>query len=233
MTQALLDRWHALAGRDAAADALGRDLVARWAEPHRRYHDLVHLARVLDGVDELAAEAADADVVRYAAWFHDAVYGVGGEGSVSDEQGSNEPVSDEPGSEPVSNEPVSNEEASARLAEERLPALGIAPKRIAEVARLVRLTEGHRTAPGDRDGEVLCDADLAVLGGGAEEYARYAAAIRSEYAQVPDELFRPGRAAVLRGLLELPRLFRTETARARYEERARTNLAAEIKELSG
>ena len=223
ITQGLLDRWHALAGRDAAADALGRDLVARWAEPHRRYHDLVHLARVLDGVDELAAEAADADVVRYAAWFHDAVYGVGGEGSDSAE-----PVSGEP-----SNQPVSNEEASARLAEERLPALGIAPERIAEVARLVRLTEGHQTAVGDRDGEVLCDADLAVLGGDAEEYARYAAAIRSEYAQVPDELFRPGRAAVLRGLLELPRLFRTETARARYEERARANLAAEINELTG
>lgn len=219
MTQAtgsargLLDRWRALAGGDAAADALGRELIARWSEPHRRYHDPVHLARVLDGVDELAAEASDADVARFAAWFHDAVYGVA---AGSPESG-----------------PASNEEASARLAEERLPALGLAPERVAEVARLVRLTEGHRTEPGDRDGEVLCDADLAVLGGGAEEYARYAAAIRAEYAEVPDELFRPGRAAVLRGLLELPRLFRTETARARYEERARANLAAEIAELEG
>jgi predicted metal-dependent HD superfamily phosphohydrolase len=215
MTQAtdtpgeLLDRWHVLAGGGAVADALGRELVARWSEPHRRYHDPVHLARVLDGVDELAAEARDADAVRFAAWFHDAVYGVA-DGS-----------------------PVSNEEASALLAQERLPALGIAAERVAEVARLVRLTEGHRTAPGDRDGEVLCDADLAVLGGGPEEYARYTAAIRAEYAEVPDELFRPGRAAVLRGLLELPRLFRTETARARYEARARANLAAEIGELEG
>jgi predicted metal-dependent HD superfamily phosphohydrolase len=209
MTQGLLARWHVLAGDDAVADALGRELVARWSEPHRRYHDPGHLARVLDGVDELAAEAGDADVVRYAAWFHDAVYGV------------------------AAGSPVSNEEASALLAEERLPALGIAAERVAEVARLVRLTEGHRTGPGDRDGEVLCDADLAVLGGGAEEYARYTAAIRAEYAEVPDELFRPGRAAVLRGLLELPRLFRTETARARYEERARANLAAEIVELEG
>jgi predicted metal-dependent HD superfamily phosphohydrolase len=208
MTQALLDRWRSLAGASAAAEELGAELVARWSEPHRRYHDAVHLARVLDGVAELAGEAGDADVVRYAAWFHDAVYGVGAESAMT------------------------NEEASARLAEERLPALGIGAARIAEVARLVRLTAGHHTEPGDRDGEVLCDADLAVLGGDAAEYARYAAAIRAEYAAVPDELFRPGRAAVLRGLLELPRLFRTGTAQGRYEVRARANLAAEIAELS-
>jgi predicted metal-dependent HD superfamily phosphohydrolase len=213
MTQALTDRWHTLAGSGSSsvAEALGAELVARWSEPHRRYHDAVHLARVLDGVDELAAEASDADAVRYAAWFHDAVYGVDAGSEVSSE--------------------VSNEEASALLAEERLPGLGLAPDRVAEVARLVRLTEGHRTEAGDRNGEVLCDADLAVLGGGAEEYARYAAAIRAEYAEVPDDLFRPGRAAVLRGLLDLPALFRTETARARYEERARANLTAEIAEL--
>lgn len=229
MTQALLDCWRSLAGTGPAAEALGAELVARWSEPHRRYHDPVHLARVLDGVDELAGEAADADVVRYAAWFHDAVYGVGAgdAGDAGDDAGSAAESRDAAAS------AVTNEEASARLAEERLPALGLAEARIAEVARLVRLTASHQTGPGDRDGEVLCDADLAVLGGGTEEYARYTAAIRAEYAAVPDELFRPGRAAVLQGLLDLPRLFRTETARARYEERARANLAAEIVELTG
>jgi predicted metal-dependent HD superfamily phosphohydrolase len=209
MTRTLPERWRDLAGPDA--DALGAELIARWSEAHRRYHDVDHLVRVLDGVDELAGEAADPDAARFAAWFHDAVYGVGLDAAAADG--------------------ITNEEASARLAEERLPGIGVAAGRVAEVARLVRLTAGHETAPGDRDGEVLCDADLAVLGGSAEEYARYATAIRAEYAEVPDELFRPGRAAVLRGLLELPRLFRTETARARYEARARANLAAEIAAL--
>jgi len=31
--------------------------------------------------------------------------------------------------------------------------------------RLVLLTAGHAPEPGDRDGELLCDADLAVLAG--------------------------------------------------------------------
>jgi predicted metal-dependent HD superfamily phosphohydrolase len=58
-------------GSDPAvvADA-GRVLLRRWSEPHRRYHDVEHLAAVLSRVDELGAPAG----VRLAAWYHDAVY---------------------------------------------------------------------------------------------------------------------------------------------------------------
>src|SRR4051794_21973181 len=52
----------------------GANLIARWREPHRQYHDVVHLVAVLDRVDALAVEADDIEVVRLAAWFHDAVY---------------------------------------------------------------------------------------------------------------------------------------------------------------
>ncbi|HLV75083.1 MAG TPA: hypothetical protein VKY91_20080, partial [Vulgatibacteraceae bacterium] len=50
------------------------NLLARWREPQRRYHTVAHLTAVLDRVDELAEYAGDPDVVRLAAWFHDAVY---------------------------------------------------------------------------------------------------------------------------------------------------------------
>ena len=59
--------------RDDVAGA-GAALLGRWAEPHRAYHDLAHLAEVLERVDLLAAEADRPDAVRLAAWFHDAVY---------------------------------------------------------------------------------------------------------------------------------------------------------------
>ena len=208
MALSLHDRWLALAGITPESTRLGDDLVARWAEPHRRYHTLEHLTRVLDGVDEFGGHADDLAAVRYAAWFHDAVYD-GGAASAD------------------------NEELSARLAEDELPALHVPPDRIAEVARLVRLTKGHAVADDDHNGAVLCDADLAVLGGDPREYAAYAQAIRQEDAEVPHEVFRPGRAAVLRGLLELPALFRTPVAVERYEKRARANLAAEIAQLEG
>ncbi|GAA1979694.1 metal-dependent phosphohydrolase [Catenulispora subtropica] len=208
MAKSLHERWLALAGITPESIRLGDDLVARWSEPHRRYHTLEHLTRVLDGVDEFGGYADDVTAVRYAAWFHDAVYD-GGEASGD------------------------NEELSAQLAETELPVLLVPPERVAEVARLVRLTKGHAAAEDDRNGAVLCDADLAVLGGRAADYAAYKQAIRQEYSEVPDELFRPGRAAVLKALLELPALFRTPVAVERYEKRARANLSAEIAELEG
>lgn len=52
------------------------ELERRWAEPHRRHHDREHLSDVLGALDRLerAGEPFDVEVVRTAAWFHDAVY---------------------------------------------------------------------------------------------------------------------------------------------------------------
>ncbi|WP_040810820.1 HD domain-containing protein [Nocardia concava] len=199
----LLDRWTKLAGPQA--QAVGEDLVRRYSEPHRRYHTVEHLAAMLSVIDDLAADAEDLDAVRYAAFFHDAVYAMDG---------------------------GDNEEASARLAETTLPTLGIDPETVAEVARLVRLTGGHHPDPADRNGAVLCDADLAILAADESAYAAYTAAVRAEYAHVPDDLFRAGRAAVLAALADQPNLFRTPTARSRYEAAARANLAAELSALT-
>ncbi|MGH8823438.1 MAG: HD domain-containing protein [Jiangellaceae bacterium] len=198
----LLARWRRLADDDES----GRDLLRRWSEPHRRYHDVGHLTAVLDAVDELAGEADDADAVRLAAWFHDAVY---------------------------TGRPGHDERDSAMLAESALRAAGLDDARVAEVVRLVQLTVGHDPAVGDRNGGVLCDADLAVLGGGPAEYAGYAAAVRAEYARVPEEEFRGGRATVLEGLLARDPLFSTATARDRWEENARRNIATELILLRG
>ncbi len=182
------------------------NLLSRWSEPQRRYHTVAHLAAVLDRIDELAEHADDLPVVQLAAWFHDAVY------------------------RPDRSE---NEERSAALAERALPELGVGAARTAEVARLVRLTVTHDPAPDDPDGEVLCDADLAVLAGSPDAYAAYAASVRDEYAFVPDTDFAAGRSAVLRQLLALPRLFRTPQGYDRWEHLARRNLATELDLLSG
>lgn len=85
------DRLHAawsalLPGHERLRD----DLLARWGEEHRRYHDLRHLASCLGA---LGALGSDDRLVHLAAWFHDAVY----DGTPGDD-----------------------EERSARLAEERL-----------------------------------------------------------------------------------------------------------------
>jgi predicted metal-dependent HD superfamily phosphohydrolase len=118
-----------------------------------------------------------------------------------------------------------NEERSAQLAESELGN--------AEVARLVRLTRHHRPDPGDHNGEVLCDADLAVLAAGPERYTEYTAGVRLEYAAYDDDMFAVGRAAVLTDLLARPTLFHTAYAREHWEARARANMEAELQGLSG
>jgi predicted metal-dependent HD superfamily phosphohydrolase len=102
---------------------------------------------------------------------------------------------------------------------------------VAEVRRLVLLTAGHDPDPDDRDGALLCDADLAVLGAPPQVYDRYAAAVRREYAHVPEPAFRAGRAEVLARLLELPALFRLPPTAARWERPARDNLTRELAAL--
>jgi predicted metal-dependent HD superfamily phosphohydrolase len=189
---------------DDAVAAAGADLLTRWRAAERRYHDAEHLAEVLDGVDALAAFARDAAAVRLAAWFHDAVY----EGRPGDD-----------------------EQRSADLAGEVLTALGVPADRIGRVRRLVLLTAGHDPAPGDDDGAVLSDADLAILASPPERYGRYVQAVREEYPHVPEDMFRAGRAMVLRALDAAPRLYRTAAARERWEDAARANLARELTAL--
>lgn len=191
---------------DAVA-ALGFELLDRWREPHRHYHDLAHLTAVLSVVDAEATAAAEPDRVRLAAWFHDAVY---------------DPRA--PGDE--------NERRSSALAVRALTGLGLPPDGVAEVERLVLLTAGHRVEPDDSNGALLCDADLAVLAAPPEAYERYVGAVRREYAHLPDPVFRAGRASVLRHLLDLPALYRVPALAARWERPARANLARELAALT-
>jgi predicted metal-dependent HD superfamily phosphohydrolase len=204
--QDLLESWSDLIARhtaDPAAVDVGRRLLESWSEPHRRYHSVAHLRDVLSGVAELADHAEDADAVRLAAWYHDAVYA----GLPDDE------------------------ERSALRAEHELSALGVAPQLVEEVARLVRMTVTHDPAPGDRNGEALSDADLSTLALPADRYRHNTEAIRAEYAHVPDEPFRKGRRQVLLVLLEGPAVFRTAAGRRRWEAAARQNMVAELMTL--
>ncbi|MFI6338334.1 hypothetical protein [Streptomyces sp. NPDC050535] len=193
-------------GRTPAPAPYADNLLTRWQEPQRRYHTVTHLTAVLDHIDVLEEYADAPDLVRLAGWFHDAVY-------LPDRS--------------------ENEERSAHLAERALPEAGVSPTDTAEVARLVRLTVGHAPTDDDRNGQVLCDADLAVLATPAPAYAAYTSAVREEYAFVPDEAFRTGRAAILRQLLDLPRLFRTPYGEREWERPARENLRTELARLDG
>lgn len=199
--RSLLARWEQTM---PGTPQLGTELLDRWFEPHRRYHTAGHLLDVLEALDLLFSENDDADTrlhARLAAWFHDAVY-TGRAGE--------------------------DEEASAALAEYSLEGVVASP---AEIRRLVLLTVSHAPENGDRAGELLCDADLAVLGREPIGYRRYVTAVREEYAHVPEPDFIRGRAAVVDRLLSLDPLYRTAEGRLLWAVNARQNLEGEAATL--
>jgi predicted metal-dependent HD superfamily phosphohydrolase len=182
-------------------------LEAAYAEPHRRYHTRRHIEDCLHKLARVEGLSDhDRRVLERAIWWHDAVY---------------DPTR------------ADNEEKSAELAEHDLPALGSPPDETAEVARLIRLTQGHEVAPGDRLGAILVTIDLSILGAPPAEYDAYARAVREEYAHVPDEAFRAGRAQVLRRFLEAEALFPDPGLFPGIERRAQDNMVRELAELTG
>jgi predicted metal-dependent HD superfamily phosphohydrolase len=181
-------------------------LSAAYREPHRAYHTARHLGaclRLLD-VPEVRALAAHVSEVEAAIWFHDAVY---------DTRASD------------------NEEQSARMLEASLLGAGVADDVVARAAAHVRATKDHATDAAD--GALLVDLDLAILGESPEAFAQFERGIRDEYGWVDEAAYAAGRAAVLRRFEERPWIYATPLFRERYEDKARANLAASLRALSG
>lgn len=196
-----------------AVQAVGADLLARWREPHRRYHATRHLVECFWALEELqeAGELSDGDVpvARLAAWLHDAVYDVAAPAGA-------------------------NEAASAALAREVLPTLGVDAAVVERVAGLVTMTADHVAGPdADPLTAAFHDTDLWVLSAPDARYDEYAAQVRQEYAVVPDDAFAAGRAAVLEALLAQQPLYATAYGQREWEQRARAQVTAEIGRLRG
>ena len=184
-------------------EELRQDLLARWSETHRKHHTVAHLHEMLDAIGRLAESGIEFD--REALELAAWFHDAIYEIGRDD-----------------------NEDRSAELARELLTSSPIRD----EVARLVLVTKTHKVAGDDVNGAVLCDADLSVLGSDALRYRTYAAAVREEYTDVPDEVFKPARAQVLSSLLDGP-LFHTAAGRERWEQLARRNIEDEIGALTG
>lgn len=225
---AIVDRG---AGSTRAAEAwqrLGSELIGRWNEPHRSYHDERHLEDVLLALDQLSVRGERVSpATLLAAWFHDAVY-TGAAGT--------------------------DELDSARLAHAALSGLGLETGLTGQVSELIVATTPAGVGGGAADGTAagdeargaagstsetriiraashLLDADLSIFAAGPHRYAEYTAAVRTEYAHVADAEFAAGRARILDAYVSRPAIYATAAGQQLWEDRARANLAREIGEL--
>lgn len=203
---ALRERFAQLARRLGAANdphPAAAAVLDAYGEAGRAYHGIVHLADCLARLDETPVQAPERDRVEAALWYHDAVY----DSRAND-----------------------NEERSAVRARRALTDLGITAVVADDVARLVRLTD-HQALPQDSAGRLVCDIDLSILGRPRAEFDAYDAAIRAEYAWVPDAVYRASRRQVLGALLARDTIYGTEAFRRRYEVQARDNLRRAMSRL--
>ncbi|QIM16325.1 DUF4031 domain-containing protein [Leucobacter insecticola] len=195
-------------GAEGPWSRLGESLLARWNEPHRRYHTEVHLEDVLLALDQLHTRGERVSPATLAAaWFHDAVYA----GAETDEQDS---------------AALATRELGAFAS---LPDSGITPAFLARVESCIVATAPAQHAQ-DPDPALshLRDADLAIFAAAPPRYEAYTTAVREEYAHVSQEAFATGRSRILMGYLEQTAIYRTPAARQLWEERARSNLTAEV-----
>lgn len=193
-------RWHETwtgLGLPMPGDPVLDDLLDRYREPQRHYHTLQHLAECFAGYDLLRDQMAQPGEVALALWFHDAVY---------DPQGSD------------------NEALSADLAAAALRAAGAGGGTVARIQALVNATRGHAAAADDPDCAILLDIDLGILGAAPPRFAEYEGQIRAEYAHVPEDAYRVGRARVLDSFARRDRIYQTARFHALYEQAARRNL---------
>ncbi len=188
-------------GIRARSDTLS-DLLTRYAEPHRHYHDLSHIDACLRLFEEHRGLAERSGEVIAALLFHDAVY---------------DPTRDD------------NEARSAELARSALS--GAPQDAIERIAAAIAATRTHVTDESP-DIALVLDVDLSILGADPETYDFFERAIRAEYRHVPEELYRVGRRAVLERFEERECIYRAPRLRDAFETSARANLRRAIAALS-
>jgi predicted metal-dependent HD superfamily phosphohydrolase len=177
------------------------EIERRYSEPHRAYHNPLHIDECLQEFDRMRGEARDPIALELAIWFHDVIY---------------DPRA------------TDNEEQSARFASECLKEAST--EIVRHVSTLILVTKSHDTS-NINDASLLVDIDLSILGKPPERFSQFESGIRREYAWVPADVYRQRRAEILEGFLKRERIYHTESFRERYEDAARHNLAKLIAEL--
>ena len=188
--------WQALRLPEPGGDVLA-SVLARWSEPHRKYHTPQHLRECLALFERDRALAERPGEVAVALWFHDAVYDTNRH---------------------------DNEAASADWARRVLHEAGATDECAGRVHALIMATR-HSEQPATPDAKLLVDIDLAILGAAPARFDEYERQIRDEYGFVAEATFRAKRGEILRLFLDRPGLFSTPAYAARFDAPARANLA--------
>lgn len=181
---------------------LFKKLDAKYSASGRHYHNWRHISSMLEDLDAFHDEISDLNAVKWAIFYHDAVY---------------------------SPFRKNNEEKSAELAAKHMQKLAIDEETISKVQRMIIRTKNHyqNDVTDDNDTFLLLDLDLSILSVSDFEYELYTQKIRKEYSWVPGFTYKSKRKVLLQQYLNAERIYRTATFQ-HLETAARENLQREI-----
>lgn len=201
-----LEQWHDMwrgLGVTNGNVPLFYELLGRYSEAHRSYHTAQHLDECLAWIPHVQPLAHHPHEIALALWFHDVIYDA---------------------------KRQDNELRSAEWAKAEVLRAGLPDDSANRVYELVMVTR-HSAVPVETDAKILVDIDLSILGALTERFDEYERQVRSEYAWVPEDLFRQTRKKILQEFLARPRIFNMAYFFDRYEISARANLQRSINAL--
>lgn len=178
-------------------------LQLQYQDPQRHYHNFSHLKHLLQLRARVNLPLPDVGVFDLALWLHDVVY---------------EPLQ------------WGNERASAEWAQQQWAAV-LNSEQLQRLKRLILCTEKHQVQANNLEEHFFLDLDLSIFAARLSDYECYTAAIRQEYAAVPEAVYQKGRLRVLRAFVQRERLFFTEYFYTTYEAQARNNIEQEMQRL--
>ena len=177
------------------------EIDLNYSSKSRYYHNLSHLENMFTELIKIKSEIEDLDTLFFAIYYHDVIY----KSTKSD-----------------------NEYQSALFFESRISKTDF--NNISNCMRQIELTKEHKFSK-DNDTNILLDLDLSILGKSPAEYETYSKNIRKEYRIYPDFMYSKGRKKVLKSMLDLDSIYKTDFFKQEYENQARENLMAELTEL--
>lgn len=175
------------------------DVIDRYHEPHRHYHNWDHIQFMLRNFETIAPELLTGHGIM-AIIYHDVCY------DPKAAKGVNESAS----------AMKFNSDFSDRYNDEFKE----------NVSQIILGTIDH-VPTGRLDFDVVFDLDLLGLGWDKETFDRNSVDIRKEYAHVTDEQWNIGRTAFFEKMLSRGWIYRTKPF-AKFEQAARDNMQREI-----
>jgi predicted metal-dependent HD superfamily phosphohydrolase len=202
-SEAILDKgrfdalWKRCSSLDGAANTthVWGNLIKRYSEQHRHYHNARHLVFCLHQLDLAASYIENTDAIEMAIWFHDLVF------------------------EPRAKD---NEERSAALF--KIAANACFPPSFVDTVSEIIVATKHIDNPNHNNEAYMVDIDLSSIALRWTHFCQDCSDLRAELSGISDTHFYSKKLAFFEALLKRPSIYFTEYFFTRYEDKAKQNI---------